>query len=175
VNAGEVRSPCSCEDVSHSDYGVVADDEPLIRVLTDRHFNKSGKLRPAAFPISDVRDRGLSLVRSRYVDHPELSAIASNIVDLSNAAEARGALVGRAGDVRAESDVQGLRALCVKDDPVPADDRVRANPAHAITMATSSLPDEDVQELRDRLLTIFGDAVPLGDALMPAAKDDGTG
>lgn len=153
--------PCSCETIAHGDLGLISDEERLLRVLTDRHFNAKGKLKPNAFPLTDIKERGLSLVRLDHISSEKLAAVVQNIVDLSKAVEPRGALVSAGWIIRDEKFADGGRSLCLKDDPVEPDGAVIENLAHAITMATKKLDDVGLQALRDRLLTIFSDATPM--------------
>jgi hypothetical protein len=132
-----------------------------MRIVTDKHFKNNGTLKPSAFSPTDIKRRGVSLVRGDLIDLGEMTAIAADIVRLHKAKEARGALVGDASALREKADVAGVRALCLIDDPVRNEDNVRDNEAHAITLASNDLEDDDVLELRFWLLRSFGDAKPL--------------
>lgn len=154
-------SGCTCEEYEYSEFGRVEGTERLFRVVTDRHFKKNGGLKPSAFPLTDVKERGLSLVRGDLIDRAEFTAITADIVKLSNADEARGAMVGAGASIREKLDTEGNRILCLKDDPVRGEDGVRDNEAHAITMATKPLDMPDVQELRDWMLQNFSNAQPI--------------
>ena len=154
MNSHHAVVPCSCEDVSHGNLGVVGDTERLARLLTDKHFNKSNTLKPSAFPISHIREAGLSLVRVDKVDSHELEAIAEDIRRLSGAVVNKGALLGSAAAIK-KLYYQDTRAMCVKDDPVLNDAKARDNPAHAISVATRRISEEDAKEIREQLLDIF--------------------
>lgn len=139
----------------------MADHERLLRIVTDKHYKTNGDLKPSAFPVTDVKRRGVSLVRGDCIDFAELGAIASDILRLSKANEVRGALVAAANSLKSKVDGSGARALCVIDDPVRDEENVRDNEAHAITLASMNLHDPDVLELRDWLLQLFSGAKTL--------------
>lgn len=150
------RGYCSCEEMSHGNMGPVADEERLARVLSDLHFDKRGRLKPSAFAISHLKSSGLSLVRVDRINSEELDAVARDVMKSSPSTEPRGALVGAARLLRDAEFPEGVRALCVKDDPVIDDPNgARDNPAHAISVATHEISDADVMEIRGKIWKQF--------------------
>lgn len=162
---------CSCEEFPESQYGSICNTERLVRVVSDKHFRKSGQLKPSAFPLSHVQRSGLSLVRADKIDLNEMSAVADDIIKLSRAKEARGALLAHAAEMRSLKDKNDERALCVKDDPVRGEDGVRDNEAHAIILASGPTDENDGQAIRDWLMTTFSHAQQLAD-LYGGAKEE---
>lgn len=51
----------------------------------------------------------------------------------------------------------GTRAVCLLDAPIVGDPELPDNQAHALLVATRELPDDDVAEIRTRLLIAFGE------------------
>lgn len=147
--------PCSCETCSHGNLGPVDGGERLARILSPLHFNKMGRLKPSAFAVSHLKEVGLSLVRVDRIDANEMIAIAQDVLKSSGQDALKGALVGAAQDIRDTLLPDGARALCVKDDPVLDVEGIRDNPAHAISVATRKLADEDVMEIRSQIWEKF--------------------
>lgn len=150
--------PCSCEDMSHGNLGEVQSVERLARILSPLHFDKKGRLKPSAFAITHLQEAGLSLVRVDKIDAAEIIAVASDIMKSSDQMELRGALVGSAQAIRDAKLPDGHRALCVKDDPVLGDKLLRDNEAHAVSVATRRVTEEDMKEVR---MAIWGKFSPI--------------
>ena len=63
-----------------------------------------------------------------------------------------------AGAIRNLVEADGTRSVCLFDDPVKDDPAVPDNPAHALLVAAKQMSDEDIVEIRTRLLTkLFSD------------------
>ncbi len=59
--------------------------------------------------------------------------------------------------IRALVEADGTRSVCLFDDPITGDPVLPDNPAHALLIAAKEVPDEDVAEIRTRLLRAFSD------------------
>lgn len=153
-----LSAACTCEEQAHGHFGIVSNDERLVRLLTDRHFSNAGKLKTSAFDLSDIMDGGVSLVRASLIGVLEFQAVAEDIRKSAKASEVRGALISIAQDLRALRRPDGERLLCVKDDPVIDKPPLRDNPAHAITMSTKPIDRLFAQEIRDQLLSMSNHA-----------------
>jgi len=153
---------CSCDAISQSVYGVVEDDEVLVRVLTDKHY-RGTKIHNSAFRLTDIMSEGVSLVRLGMVDVVEFQAVADNIRQAGGATSVRGAMALQAKLLRELKWDNGDRQLCVFDDPVINDPDLRDNPAHCMAVSPVTIQPEDAQEVRDHLLTIFSEARYLSD------------
>lgn len=150
--ASAVPAPCECEKISHGDLGPVSNDERVVRVLSDRHFGKDGRLKPSALPSSHFQGDGLSLVRVDRTTTAHLIAVAQDILKLSGAKELRGALFGKALLLRNLTFADNDRAICVIDDPVLNDPKAIDNHAHAIAVCARPTSEEDLKELRASMM-----------------------
>ena len=149
---------CSCEHVSHGEFGPVADDEELARVImSPAHFNKNGDLKPGAFPLSHIRQSGLSLLRTNKMSKTDIIRIAHAIAPANQAPHSLAIAV--AGEVRSIELIEGEQALCVLDDPVLDSPPYPDNPAHAIAISSSNRTSEEctpeVLELQEALFNKF--------------------
>ena len=151
---------CSCENVAHGDLGLIEPDELVSRVVCDpRHiYKKDGSIKPGVFPPSHIKEKGLSLMRPRHLSENELKMHADAIASHSEKDTAVGVIEGEAKVIRALEEADGTRSVCLFDDPVKDDPLVPDNPAHALLIAAKEMGDDDIAEIRTRLLTeVFGD------------------
>lgn len=145
---------CTCDQVSHSEYGVILNDESVVRVLTDHHY-KGVKIRTSAFSLSDIIERGVSLVRLDKVDVIEFQNVGEDIRLAASAGAVMGALAVRASKIRSLFWPDGTRQLCLFDDPVKDEPELRDNPAHCMALSPAPIDRVQAQEIRDHLLEIF--------------------
>lgn len=151
---------CSCENVARGELGLIKPDELVARVVCDpRHISKKdGSIKPGVLPPSHIKERGLSLLRPNYLSEDELKMHADAIASHGEKDTAVGVIECRAGTIRALFEADGSRSVCLFDDPMKDDPVVPDNPAHALLIATKLMPDEDIVEIRTRLLTeLFSD------------------
>lgn len=150
---------CSCETVAHGEVGLIAHDEPVARVVCDpRHIlKKGGGIKPGVFPPSHIRTKGLSLMRPNYLTPEELRAHADAIASNDPNDKAVGVIDCEAGGIRAFVEADGTRIVCLFDDPIKDDPTLPDNPAHASLIAAKEIPEDDINEVRDRLLDLFSD------------------
>lgn len=151
---------CSCENVAHGALGLIEKEELVSRVVCDpRHISKKdGSIKPGVFPPSHIKEKGLSLMRPRYLSDEELKMHADAIASHSEKDTAVGVIEGEAQIIRALKEADGTRSVCLFGDPVKDDPVVPDNPAHALLIAAQEMGDDDIAEIRTRLLTeVFGD------------------
>jgi len=163
--AGEAKGVCPCEQHAHGELGTVQDGEELARlVVSPAHFRKDGTLKPGMFPVSHLSS-GLSLLRIDHLAPNELLAQAKAIVASNEENAPAGIRMVSAAALRAELSQDGLRCLCVIDDPVIGDEKLPDNPAHAITVKSSAQDEPEILRIRQRLMEIFGPLISLVDAV----------
>lgn len=156
----EIQEICQCEQVSHSPYGPVFDEESLVRVIVaPQHINpKTGEPTPAAFKKEELRDGGLSLLRLQYLDRSELERQSTLLLKGDSRRSVPGVLVGNAARVRELLDEVGDRAFCVVDDAQPD------QPMHASIVRSGNQSDPEIKRLRGFLMDIFSPLVAVADA-----------
>lgn len=121
-----------------------------------RHILKNGGgIKPGIFPPSHIAKAGLSLLRRRHLTADEIKMHADAIASHNTKDKAVGIIDCEAGPIRALVEADGIRSVCLFDDPVKDDARLPDNPAHASLIAAREMPEEDINELRDRLLDVF--------------------
>ncbi len=150
---------CSCENVAHGDLGLIEPDELVSRVVCDpRHISKKdGSIKPGVFPPSHIKEKGLSLMRRNHLSDDELKKHADAIASHGPKDTAVGVIEAKAQDIRALKEEDGTRSVCLFDDPVKDDPAIPDNPAHALLIAAKEMGDDDIAEIRTRLLTeVFG-------------------
>lgn len=155
---------CSCESESHSELGPVADHERVGRLVTSpRHRKGNGQLRPGVFPLSHIRESGLSLMRVDKMTEELITKVSTAIACLSEGQTPEGLLVRLAADVRKIKDKNNIRGVCLVDDPVFGEEGVPDNPAHAIAITALPRSDEEAVAIQQELFEIFKDQLkPLG-------------
>lgn len=151
---------CSCENVAHGDLGLIEPEEMVSRVVCDpRHISKKdGSIKPGVFPPSHIKEKGLSLMRRKFLSDGELKMHADAIASHSEKDTAVGVIEGEAKIIRALEEADRTRSVCLFDDPVKDDPIIPDNPAHALLIAAREMGDDDIAEIRTRLLTeVFSD------------------
>jgi len=146
---------CSCETVALGELGLIEPGELVARVVCDpRHISKKdGTIKPGVFPPSHIAKKGLSLMRPKHLSKDELKMHADAIASHDEKDTAVGVIECEVGDIRALVATDGTRSICLFDDPVKDDPVVPDNPAHALLIAAKEMTDEDIAEIRTRLLT----------------------
>lgn len=152
----DAQNRCPRELQSRSSFGAVKDAEMLGRVAcSPRHFKGSGELKPSFISKKDVEERGLSSFRLYHLSDDEIHQLAAAIAATVPGNIAIGYVECLAGDAREIIDSDGLRALCVVDDPTEATETVPANPAHALVVASRSFDEGDIVRIRTELTEKF--------------------
>lgn len=146
---------CSCEATSHSQLGPVADTETLARlVIAPMHINqRNGLPSPAAFQVTDLMERGLSVLRRDHTDDEELRRQGTKLCKNKPDRSLECVMLGSADEIRQLLDRQGQRAFCLVDD------EVEDQPTHAIIMRSSDQDNLEMKELRGRLMKIFATVI----------------
>lgn len=145
---------CSCEAVSRSKHGTIGNEETLGRlVFSPQHISAKGKIKPGLFNLTDIKIRGLSLVRTGKINPTDLAFFASAVAGMLPGRSLLGHAEFLASVARELVDDGGKRTTCVFDDPTAKDGSIPANPAHALLIsAIDGIDDEDAMEIRAHLL-----------------------
>ncbi|MEQ9226826.1 MAG: hypothetical protein RLO15_10785 [Parvibaculum sp.] len=162
---------CSCEHISRSEFGLIDANERIVRViLSPIHINKrTGEVKPSAFPVSHLMEKGFSLMRLEKMDSPELQRQAEAIRDAATRGtgllqEVKGVVVSTASELREIYDEEDRQAFCLFDEPVEAGEDILENKAHSVAIRSLDQDSTEVQGLRDRLIDIFGKLLALDKA-----------
>ena len=149
---------CSCESVALSELGVIGPEEVVARVLFNpQHIKADGTVRSGLFSPTDIREKGISLVRPEHLTPEALKAQADALAaNYHKPRTAEGVIECKAEKVRAILDGQGERLLCLFDDPVEAKGDLPANPAHAMAIAAREVSDADISKIKTLLTLAFG-------------------
>lgn len=149
---------CSCESVALSDLGIIGPQEVIARILFNpQHIKADGTVRSGLFSPTDIREKGVSLVRPEHLTPEGLKAQADALAEnYHKPRTAEGVIECKAETVRAIIDGQGERLLCLFDDPVKATQALPANPAHAMAIATREVTDADISQIKTLLTLAFG-------------------
>jgi hypothetical protein len=159
---------CTCENVALSAHGLIAHSETIVRVvLSPRHLDKNGNLKPGLFPPSHIVQKGLSLTRSDKVSPDELRRIAFEVASTLEDQTPYGLSYSRADKLRVLND--NRRELCLFDDPVTVAHGGFENSAHALLISTtketidylSNQPGPHALKLQDLVMQAFSDPVKL--------------
>jgi hypothetical protein len=144
--------------VAHGVLGPVEPDEIVARVVCDpRHLTKNGSIKPGVFPPSHIAKKGLSLMRPGHLTAEGLKMHSDAVAAHDVRDTAVGVIECKASIIRALVDADGTRSVCLFDDPVIDEPALPDNLAHALLIVAKEVPDEDVAEIRTRLLLAFGD------------------
>ena len=130
--------------------GVVADAEELARIIiSPEHIGLDGRLKPAAFQMQDIMQRGVSLNRLAYIDASALRRQAEAMAKRGAGRSPAG--IGRAlcCALRDLRDEDGQRALCVLDTAEAF------NSAHASAIAADPRSRSRLKGVRGRLVELF--------------------
>jgi hypothetical protein len=149
---------CSCEAIARGPCGLIADSEAISRLIFfPDHIRASDKsIKPGAFPLSHIREKGLSLVRPNKLIEEELEAFAKAVASQASNRKWYGQIEFVTDVPRSLVDESGNRSVCVFEDPTKQENNIPANPAHVLLVAAShSMTEEDAKEVR-ALLVISG-------------------
>ena len=148
----------SCESIALSDLGVIGPEEVVARILFNpQHIKADGTVRSGLFSPTDIREKGVSLVRLEHLTPEALMAQANAVAaKYHKPRTAEGVIECEAKKVRAIFDTQGERLLCLYDDPTKAMKDLPANQAHATAIAAVELTDADISQIKTLLTLAFG-------------------
>jgi hypothetical protein len=139
----KISSDAKCEETTVSKHspGPVAPAEPVIRMIFSPHMisRESGKVTEAAF--SDVKNRGMSVLRGEMVSDEEIEAQASEKIAADrargkSATEYQGFIVATTEKIR-EID-QESRAFAIYDS-AKANNKAHADVVQILTRSDSAL------------------------------------
>ena len=138
--------------------GLIGPEEVVARILFNpQHIKADGTVKPGLFSPKDIREKGVSLVRSEHLSPDGLKAQADAIAaNYHKARTAEGVIECTAEKVRTILDDHGERLLCLFDDPVKAAAALPANPAHAMAIAAREVSDADIPQIKTMLTLAFG-------------------
>jgi hypothetical protein len=146
---------CSCEGVARGPCGLIASDEVLARLLFfPDHIRKSDQsVKPGAFPLSHIQEKGLSLVRPNKLSVKELEIFAKAVACSKGDRKWHGQIEFVTGVPRSLTDDDGNRSVCVFEDPTNEECGVPANPAHTLLIsARHPMTEADAKEVRAALV-----------------------
>lgn len=138
---------------------MIEHNETISRVLFNPdHIRADGGVRTGLFSPTDIRKKGVSLIRPEHLSPEELKAHAVAIAEKYHKPRtAEGVIECVAEEIREiVADDDGLRLLCLYDDPVSGSDALPDNPAHATAIASREVRDEDIPEIKTKLTKAFG-------------------
>ena len=141
--------------------GVVKDSEPLLRALFNPEHVQQGKVLARAISLRDLRERGFSVHRIRYVSYDLVLSFINGVLSRPRSGEPwaeAGVATLHTAPVR-NFQVNGQRALVVIDTATSE------NPGHAsIYAAQPEQGDAHARELRALLLPLLQARISLTDA-----------
>lgn len=145
---------CSCETVSRNEHGTIQDEETLGRlVFSPQHISAKGLIKPGLFNLTDIKIKGLSLVRTGKISPIDLVSFASAVAGMLPGRSLLGYAEFLTSAARELVDDDGNRTACVFDDPTNEDGPIPANPAHALLISSvDGIDDADAMEIRAHLL-----------------------
>ncbi len=149
---------CSCESVAQSELGLICPEEVVARILFNpQHIKADGSVKSGLWSPTDIRKKGVSLVRPEHLQPEALKAQADALAaNYHKHRTAEGMIECKAERVRAIFDDQGERLLCLFDDPVKPTATLPANPAHAMAIAAREVSDADISQIKTMLTLAFG-------------------
>jgi hypothetical protein len=149
---------CSCESVALSELGLIGLEEVVARILFNpQHIRGDGTVRPGLWSPTDIRKKGVSLVRPEHLSPEALKAQADALAaNYHKPRTAEGVIECKSEKIRAIFDGQGERLLCLFDDPVKATEALPANPAHAMAIAAREVSDDEIPQIKTMLTLAFG-------------------
>ena len=129
-------------------------DELLGRLLYfPDHVRSDLTPKPGAFPISHIKEKGLSLVRVNRLDQKAFVAFACALANQSTDRTWYGHVEFGANVARAIKDEDGCRMICLFEDPTDDCANIPENPAHATLISASHpMSEADAKEVRAELV-----------------------
>lgn len=149
-----MASRCPHDGQDRGPHGAVNDNETLYRVvLSPQHMRADGNgFKSSLFSQTDIRQKGVSLIRRDKVSSGELSTFCNALAGMKPNRTWVGGLEFGASVVRSLID-DGGRMMCLLDDPTEATDQVPKNDAHALAVAShDDITEEDIREIRSELI-----------------------
>ena len=148
-----------CQQSEHSP-GVVENEEDIARiVIAPEHIDAATReLKPGAFRIQHLKDRGLSLVRMQHADQQSVESRAAALAERRIGTTVEGLGVTLANNIRSLRDDEERQALCVLDD---GDEDF---PPHAIAIRSADQSDSSLRKLRGDLIDLFMPITSIGEA-----------
>ena len=149
---------CSCEAVPLSELGVIGPEEVIARILFNpQHIKADGTVRSGLFSPTDIREKGVSLIRPEHLTSNELKMQADAVAaNYHKPRTAEGVIECKAASLRRIFDGEGARLLCLFDDPVVGSNGLPDNPAHATAIAAKQITDADIPQIKTLLTLAFG-------------------
>ena len=142
---------CQCEAHPIGQIGPITNEEVVSRIIFARqHIGKGGRVLPAVFPLSHIKNVGLSLVRTEKISLSDLERFASTVAQLKSDRTWHG-LISFPAQVARDQQIAGVRSVCLWEDPTPVDGTVPANDAHASLVANQEISDAEAMEIRARI------------------------
>jgi hypothetical protein len=140
---------CTCEAVPNGQFGVVTNEERIVRVVLPEHINKKGELKQGLIARTQLLKGQLSVTRCDRINAAEMTAQADAVRVSANADKVEGIACCVTGEVRSLRNANGKQAVCVVDHPV------RGNEAHAHLGTSTTIEDPELLGLRDEILDKF--------------------
>ena len=141
--------------------GIVEDDEPLLRSVFNPDHVKDGQIQPSAISLSDLRERGFSVNRLRYVTQEFVAesidrTLARTFQGIARESEGVACFEARAvRDVR-DNDTQVI---------VVIDTALQDNRGHAsIYLANPDVKPSQARRMREKLLPLLHGRVSVAEA-----------
>ena len=137
------------EIISHGQFGIVEDNENLIRVLYEPEHIKNGMLLETAISLEDIKVRGFSLDRESYVKSTVIrnrirNQKSKNPITRQRDTKSIFSCIG----IRQIVDLNGVRVCVVLDTPSVT------NPAHA-SLYSMKCSNSQLRKLRGLILPIL--------------------
>ena len=146
---------CSCEAIARGRCGLISNDEAIARLIfSPVHVRKSDQsIKPGAFPLSHIREKGLSLVRTSKIAVAELDAFAKALAANMQDGKWHGLFEFSADIPRSIIDHEGNRSICLFEDPTDSNGAIPENAAHTLLISFSHpMAEEDAKEIRAALV-----------------------
>jgi hypothetical protein len=142
------------EQVSQSEFscGPIEDREDIIRIIVYPHHFKKGDifLQRAAFPRTELTDRGASIERKSFTEPTKLTHSSHKLLKNEDRSIAGYALV-ECSSIRAIVDEMGDRIFCVLDTAL------ECNPAHGDIFFAKELPKSKQVKYRKDMIDAFNE------------------
>ena len=137
---------------------MIGAEEVIARILFNpQHIKADGTVRSGLFSPTDIREKGVSLIRPEHLSNDELKRQADAVAaNYHKPRTAEGVIECKAERLRGIVDGEGARLLCLFDDPVVGSNGLPNNPAHATAIAAKEVTDADIPQIKTLLTLAFG-------------------
>jgi hypothetical protein len=141
------------EQIPHSEFGIVKDEEYLLRILYEPEHILNGSILETAISLTDLKEKGFSLDRESYVDNIVIQQRITTQTDRNPTQRQSNVITKfKCVDVRSISDEAMNERLFIIIDDIPPDN----NQAHAaIYSSKENLGRGALRKLRWQLLPIL--------------------